>query len=464
MDERIGKYIDATRQLQQGNYEVDLPVTPLDEVGKLGLALQELAVALEKRYQELRTLNQITIKINSGILLDQILDEVYRDFRNLIPYNRIGFALLDEDGMTLRARWAKTDRRRMRLTTGFKGKMPGSSLQAVLETRRPRILNDLADYLSRKPESESTRLIVEEGYLSSLTCPLIANGVAIGFMFFSSVERNAYANAHVELFSQIADQLSVIVEKGRMVSELAEKSARIQQQNEELIRLDNLKNFFLGMAAHDLRNPIANIQLMSEVMLGQNLGPTTAEEDREFIRDINQQARFMTGLLTDILSVAEIESGKMQLNPTSIDIPSFLAESVKRQTRLGIPKGSQVVIVGEPVGKVKADPQRLRQVLDNLISNGLKYSPANSTIRLRVLQNDGFWRFEIQDEGPGLQDKDHDQLFKDFARLSARPTSGERSTGLGLSIARRLVEVMGGQIGAEPAPGKGSIFWFTLPD
>jgi signal transduction histidine kinase len=203
---------------------------------------------------------------------------------------------------------------------------------------------------------------------------------------------------------------------------------------------------------------------MSEVMLGQNLGPTTAEEDREFIRDINQQARFMTGLLTDILSVAEIESGKMQLNPTQVDIAVFFSETIKRQSRLGMPKGSQIVIAGEAAGKVKADPQRLRQVMDNLISNAFKYSPPNSTVRLRVSHPKNAWRFEVQDEGPGLAEKDHDQLFKDFARLSARPTSGERSTGLGLSIARRLVEVQGGQIGAEAAPVKGSIFWFTLPD
>src|SRR5512133_2096324 len=107
MDDRIGKYIDAAKQLKQGNYQVDLPVTPLDEVGQLGQALKELAVSLERRYQEIHTLNQITVKINSGILLDQILEEVYRDFRNLIPYNRIGFSLLDEDGKILRARWAR---------------------------------------------------------------------------------------------------------------------------------------------------------------------------------------------------------------------------------------------------------------------------------------------------------------------------------------------------------------------
>jgi transcriptional regulator with GAF, ATPase, and Fis domain len=226
----------------------------------LGQELQELAASLEMRYQERRTLNQITVKINSGLRLDQILEEVYRDFRNLIPYNRIGISLLDEGGKVLRARWAKTNRRKVKLGAGYSGEMPGSSLQVILETRQPRILNDLPDYLSKKPESGSTRLIVEEGYHSSLTCPLIANGVAIGFIFFSSVERNAYADVHVEIFSQIADQLSVIVEKDRLVSELAEKSTHIQQQTEELVRLDNLKNFFLGMrpTIYAIQSPISN--------------------------------------------------------------------------------------------------------------------------------------------------------------------------------------------------------------
>ncbi len=268
MDDRIGKYIDAAKQLKQGNYHVILPVSPLDEVGQLGQALQELATALETHYQELRTLNQITVKINSGILLDQILEGVYRDFRNLIPYNRIGFSLLDEGGKILRARWAKTDRRKVRLGVGYSAEMPGSSLQTILETRQPRILNDLVDYLSRKPTSQSTRLIVEEGYLSSLTCPLVANGVAVGFMFFSSIERNAYAGVHVDIFSQIADQLSVIVEKGRLVSELAEKSARIQQQNEELVRLDNLRELLLRHGC-----------------------PRFAQPDRQYPADVRPDAR-----------------------------------------------------------------------------------------------------------------------------------------------------------------------------
>lgn len=463
MDERMNRLIDAARQLKRGNYRVDVPVTPLDEVGYLGLALRELADALEVRYQELQKLNQITARINSGLLLDQILEEVYRDFQDLIPYNRIGFSLLEENGSLLRAVWARSDREVIHLGVGYTAPMAGSSLQAVLQTRRPRILNDLETYLADHPASESTRLIVKEGYRSSLTCPLIANGVAVGFMFFSSVKTGAYADVHVEVFQQIAEQLSVIVEKGRLVSELSEKNAQIERQNEELRRLDELKNRFLGMAAHDLRNPIADIQLVSDLMLSTEGAPMTEEEQRDFLSDINQQARYMSELLNDILSVAEIESGQLRLLPQSIDVETFVKEAIRRHSKLSTAKGTRIVLVGVNAGEMKADPHRLRQVIDNLLSNAVKFSPPGSTVRVRARYIGDAWRIEVADEGPGINEKDRVRLFQDFARLSARPTGGEKSTGLGLAISRRVVEAHGGKIGVDSEPGHGATFWFTIP-
>ena len=224
----------------------------------------------------------------------------------------------------LRSRWAKTDRETVRLGTGFSAKMEGSSLQGILESRQPRILNNLVEYLQAKPDSASTRLIVEEGYRSSLTCPLVANGVPVGFIFFSSIEADTYARVHVEVFQQIAEQLAVIVEKGRLVSDLAEKNAHIEKQNEELRRLGYLKNVFLGMAVHDLRNPIANIQLTTDVMLNAaNDGPLTPEEQMEFLKDINHQSRYMALLITDILNAVEIEAGKIKLTLIETDLPGF---------------------------------------------------------------------------------------------------------------------------------------------
>ena len=248
-DPRIPAYLQAIEKLKRGEYDVKIPVDPSDPIGRLGQSLRELAQALEASYFEIKKLEKITAQISAGLLLEDILEQVYRDFQAVIPYNRIGLALIDYDDQTVISRWARSDLPQIKLRKGFTAPLAGSSLQRIVDTRQPRILNDLRAYLVEKPESYSSRLIVEEGIQSSLTCPLIANGIPIGFIFFSSVEVNTYANAHVEIFQRVAEQLSLIVEKGRLVSELLAQKMAIESQNEELSRLNDLKNRFLGIAA-----------------------------------------------------------------------------------------------------------------------------------------------------------------------------------------------------------------------
>jgi signal transduction histidine kinase len=237
----------------------------------------------------------------------------------------------------------------------------------------------------------------------------------------------------------------------------------IEDQNEELRRLYNLQNLFLGMAAHDLRNPIANIQLLSDVLLGDEKGPLSPGERRDFIQDINTQARFMAELIGDILNLAEIEAGKLTLALEEIDLAGFLRMIVRHHHKIAAQKGSKVILASRPSGSMQADAQRIRQVLDNLVSNAVKYSPPGSTIKLRVSRSHPGWRFEVQDQGPGISDSDRSRLFQDFARLTARPTGGEKSTGLGLAIARRMVEAHGGQIDVISEAGQGATFWFSIP-
>ncbi len=462
-DRRLQQYIEAAEHLARGEYAVALPPGPAqDALGQLGQALHRLAVALEKHYQELQRLDQITRHINAGLLLDEILENIYRDFREIIPYNRIGCALLEDEGRVLRARWARTDLPEIKLGMGYKAAMAGSSLEQILQTGQPRIINDLADYLRRKPSSDSSRLIVEEGIRASLTCPLIANGVPVGFIFFSSTQPNTYEAAHVESYMRIAEQLSVIVEKGRLVSELAAQKAAIEEKNAELVRLNDLKNEFLGIAAHDLRNPIGYIQMASDFMLvEQDLPPDVV---RQMLDDIKAQAQHMHSLLTDLLDVTQIESGKLVLNPRTIDVAAFLQETVHRHSQLAVPKGTTITLAAVPPGALQADGERLRQVLDNLISNAVKYSPAGSTVRIQAGRAGTVWRFAVRDEGPGIKPEERARLFKEFSRLSARPTGGESSTGLGLAITRRIVTAHGGAIGVDSAPGHGATFWFTLPE
>lgn len=435
---------------------------PADEIARIGVAIQELTRSLEQRYHEMQRVMQITANVNSGLYLDEILEAVYRDFKAIIPYDRIGFSLIEEDGKSVRSRWAKASYDSLHLNQGYSAPLGGSSLELILRSGQPRIINDLEAYARKRPASQQTRLMLEEGIRSSLTCPLIANGTPVGFLFFSSRQPNTYIDIHVETFLQIAGQLSIMVEKGRLVAELAAQKAELEAKNAELSRLNELKNRFLGMAAHDLRNPLSTIQIAMQILLDARyvLEP---EERNEILGDVERQSRYMLDLLNDLLDVTHIESGKLTLNPTPIEINAFLQDVVQRHHRLAESKGSSVQLEFASDGAALGDPMRLRQVLDNLISNAVKYSPPGSTTRVRAERNDGRWLLEVQDQGPGLSEVDQQRLFQDFARLTARPTGGEKSTGLGLAITRRMVEAHGGQIGVRSTLGEGATFWFTLP-
>ncbi len=462
-DDRIPRYIAAAEQLKRGQFDLEVPVTPPDDISRLGVALRELARSLEARYREVQQLERITARINAGLLLDDVLDNVYQDFREVIPYQRIGLALLEEDGRLVRARWARSDLPVLKINRNFSQPLAGSSLETILQTGQPRILNDLPAYLAAKPSSESTRLIVAEGLRSSLTCPLIANGVPIGFIFFSSTQVDAYAAVHVDTFQHIAEQLSVIVEKGRLVSEIAAQKAAIEQRNAELHRVNDQKNAFLGIAAHDLRSPISFIQMTAELLIDPE-AQLVPEQQTKFAQDILRNTRHMLTLLNDLLDVTQIESGNLILEEQAIDLTAVLEEAVTWHALVAARKDTHILLKPIQPATVYADPLRLRQVIDNLISNAVKYSPPGSTVQVSVQRFDRGWRIAVKDEGPGLTPADRQRLFQDFARLSARPTGGEKSVGLGLAIVRRIVDAHGGQVGADSQPGQGATFWFTLPD
>lgn len=463
-DPRITEYITATEELKRGNYNVSVPVMPPDMVGRLGASIQELAHILEIRYQQLHKLATLTADINAGLLLDNILEKVYHNFLEFIPYNRIGFSLLEETpaGMIVKAYWAKSDQPAIKLSKGYSAPLAGSSLQTIIDTGEPRIIKDLEAYLQQKPQSDSTRLIVAEGLRASLTCPLIANGVPVGFMFFSSMQPGIYADVHVDIFQSISGQLAVILEKGRLVTELATQKVEIEKQNDELRQLNELKNKFLGMAAHDLRGPLGNIKL-SASLLSEYQDDLPKDEADGILADIVSQSNYMLALINDLLDVTKIENGKLDLNLTPVLLTSFLSEAATRHNQIAAGKNSRVVLESFPPVTYNVDAVKLRQVVDNLISNAIKFSPPNSTVRVYIKEQATGWRINVVDQGPGILPADRKKLFQEFAKLSARPTAGEDSTGLGLAITRRIVEAHGGEIGVDSEPGHGANFWFVLP-
>lgn len=232
--ELIPEYQSALRALRDGRLDVTVPADPGDEIGKLGHELNGLAQALKKRYNESVRVREISEEITVGLFLDDVLNRVYTSFQSIIPYNRIGCALLNNEKKEATAYWAKTDASKVRLKVGHTATMTGSSLQQIIETGQPRILNDLEAYLAEHPASATTRLIVEEGMRSSLTCPLVAQGKPVGFLFFSSREKNTYQDIHKDVFLQIAGQVSILVEKSHLYQQLYELNQKLLFVQHEL--------------------------------------------------------------------------------------------------------------------------------------------------------------------------------------------------------------------------------------
>ena len=219
-DSRVTVYRRALEALRKGQFDVAVPIDAEDEIGELGRELRALADFLKAQSEQSATLATISQRVNEGLLVDEVLDHVYENFFSLIPYDRIGLALLEEGRAVVRAHWARSEAEEIQLPLGYSARLAGSSLEDIIRTGRPRILNDLEDYLEKHPDSDSTRRIVAEGMRSSLTCPLVVKGQAVGFLFFSSMKPNTYNAAHQEVFLKIADQLALTLEKGRIYQEL----------------------------------------------------------------------------------------------------------------------------------------------------------------------------------------------------------------------------------------------------
>lgn len=459
---RIDRFIKALEQ-ELGDSAV-LPVTTDhdDPLERLGSLLEQYLAQTKQREKEAQRLQSITTRVSAGLTLEEMLEYIYDTFRDVIPYHRMGLALIGENGRMLRSHWAKSDQPVLLLGAGFTAPMEGSSLQTILETGRPRILNDLAEYLDRKPGSTSTRLIVEEGFRSSLTCPLIADGQPVGFLFFSNRTKAAYASGHIDFFFQIANQLSILLEKGRLVSELASQKKDLESVNQKLQQNDEARRAILAIAAHDLRAPLSYIRTSTEVLLAAN-DDEMAAETPGIISGISRQARHLLDLLDKLLDYSMIETGQMSLTPVAVDVSVWITEIVARQRAAAGTKQIQLEVSPVPAGQFVIDPLRMEQVLTNYISNAVKYSSLGSKVRVETSREEELWRVAVHDQGPGIRSEEIDRLFRPFQRGLALPTGGEKSTGLGLSIARSIVLAHGGEVGVNPNPQGGATFWFTVP-
>ncbi|HEY9839354.1 MAG: response regulator [Candidatus Sericytochromatia bacterium] len=236
-----------------------------------------------------------------------------------------------------------------------------------------------------------------------------------------------------------------------------------QMQQFDLIQKSlDLKNHFLGMAAHDIRSPVGNIYSFCQLFLRGTIG-NLSQEQMKVILNMKDMTMHTLQLLNDLLDMSAIEHGSLNLRQKPAAVLSLLRQRIEMQRLYAQEKNIQVILEEDPNLILFCDPQRFGQVLDNLVSNAIKYSYPGSRVWLRSRTENQQVVLEIEDEGQGLSPEDQLRLFTPFERLRSKPTAGERSTGLGLVIARKIVDAHGGTMECVSELGKGTTFRIRMP-
>jgi signal transduction histidine kinase len=287
------------------------------------------------------------------------------------------------------------------------------------------------------------------------------------------IERQDEVGQLAHSFQEMAHQLQqTFVHLEEKVKErtqdIEDKNIKLASLNEELKKLNQEKSDLLSIVAHDLKNPLSAIQGAASLiqMDYDNLPP---EELLEFARMIDETSQQMFELIKNLLDMNQLETGRMNFALSPVDLLSVLQRLMNDYGHRAKAKGIALKWVPEEEQQeakkyaVVADLKGLQQILDNLLSNAIKYSPAGKHVIVRLISEIQFIRCEIEDEGPGLSEADQEKLFQKFTRLSAQPTGGEHSTGLGLFIVKQLVEAMAGQVWCESKLGQGAKFIVVFP-
>jgi signal transduction histidine kinase/CheY-like chemotaxis protein len=315
-------------------------------------------------------------------------------------------------------------------------------------------------YLHTASGSEIVALIEADRQLSETDRSLIAlftSRLSIAFDNVILYERLQQSNADLE---------RRVVER---TAELIRANRRLDLQRSDLRRANSLKTEILGTIAHDLKNPLAVILGRAEMLSDLIDMQGDREQMRAQVQHVRASAKGLTTMIDSLMADAMNDALDISLRREPVDLAGLAREVCEADRPLADAKGQTLVCEGPDELFLCGDAERLREALDNLVSNAIKYSPAGGAITVRVSREPGPRGAElvcaVADHGPGLSPEDSTRVFGRFQRLSAKPTGGENSTGLGLSIVRRIAELHGGRATAESAgPGLGAVFAIRFPE
>jgi len=285
----------------------------------------------------------------------------------------------------------------------------------------------------------------------------LREGEPIGVIVALKVIRQAFTNKEIALITTFADQAGIAIENVRLFNEIQQKSGELELANRH-------KSEFLANVSHELRTPLNAIIGFSEVLLERMFGELN-EKQAEYLDDIHSSGKHLLSLINDILNLAKIEAGRMDLELGRFDLRQALHDALnlvrERASRQGI---SLDLNVAPQLGEWVADELKVKQIMLNLLSNAVKFTPEGGRIRVQAVPIEEGVQIAVADSGIGIEEHHLNVIFEEFRQVGTDPLKKSEGTGLGLALTKKFVELHGGTITVQSQVGKGSRFTFTLPE
>ena len=342
-------------------------------------------------------------------------------------------------------------------------------LKKSIFTNKGEILNDDAKLIETLDLSQFK-------LKSFLVSKISIKSTIFGIIVLASKQSNMYSskdlnalNTAVSIFSYVLKDLELsnvfkmqlqALKEGIIEKNKAYKT--IKEQNEKILEADKVKNEFLANVSHELRTPLNSILGFSDILSTQLYGNLNSKQE-EYINDIKVSATHLLGMINEILDMSKIEANAMKVVKSAF----WISRAVNEVSNILLPlaqKKNINIIKNMPVDfEVFADYQKIQQILYNLVSNAIKYSPENNEVEISVTADNEYYRIAVHDNGIGIDKKYHGKIFAKFVQLDSAYTKKESSTGLGLTITKELVELQGGKISVISEVNNGSTFIVEIP-
>lgn len=445
----------------------------LDEQAKIivrtDLELSKAQEELDRRINSLFTLHNFGKTVTITLNIDKIFDAFTEPFLLKLGFEK-GIIILkeDEDKIVLKKCIGYTKERIEQIISHI-----GSNIG--LRSYLAGIRGITTIHLSPELDNQEKNLCELLGLNSFILSPLASGEVTIGFIILGNETSEIKdVDTDKEVISILANQLVAAIENTRLYEELwrsrqeleTKVSLRTQElktANENLIKVNQAKSDFVSAVAHELRTPLTSIKGYSSILLSGNLG-TLQEQQVERLTRINKHSDNLARLVNNLLDISRIESGKVEMNIQKIILKDFLKD-IKDifLPQLELKKLNLQLDISPSITHIWGDRTMIERVFVNLVGNAIKFTSPEGDIKIKIEEDESFVRIAVIDTGIGISKEDALRIFDEFYRVDNAINVKEKGSGLGLSLANRIVEAHGGKIWVESQPGKGSSFIFTLP-